>query len=280
VLENLNLVNSEGKLKNAALLLFANNPGRFFTCVEFKIGRFGIDEADLITQDVIEGNIIQMTDRVIEILKTKYLTSPIHYEGLQRIETLEVPENALREILYNAIAHKDYMGAPIQMRVWDDHIEIWNEGVLPDGITPETLLSKHSSHPRNKNVAYAFFKAGFIESWGRGYKKIRDGFEGAGLPMPIVESVEGGVRVTFQRSNPNSSQKSSQKGSQKGSQKTSDKILQMIKENPRITTEMLAENTGISSRMVAKHLKSLQEQGVLKRIGGRKDGYWKVLSKR
>lgn len=276
VLENLNLVNSEGKLKNAALLLFANNPGRFFTCVEFKIGRFGTDEADLITQDVIEGSIIQMTDRVVEILKTKYLTSPIHYEGLQRIETLEVPENALREILYNAIAHKDYMGAPIQMRVWDDHIEIWNEGALPDGITPETLLSKHSSHPRNKNVAYAFFKAGFIESWGRGYKKIRDGFEGAGLPMPTVESVEGGVRVTFQRNNPNSSQKSSQKGSQK----TSDKILQMISENPGITRDMLAESAGISSRMVAKHLKSLQEQGVLKRIGGRKDGYWEVLSKR
>ena len=270
VLENLNLVNLKGRLKNAALLLFAKNPGRFFTCVEFKIGRFGIDEADLITQDVIEGNIIQMTDRVIEILKTKYLTSLIHYEGMQRIETLEVPENALREILYNAIAHKDYMGAPIQMRVWDDHIEIWNEGALPDGITSETLFSKHSSHPRNKNVAYAFFKAGFIESWGRGYKKIRDGFEGAGLPMPIVESVEGGVRVTFQRNNPNSSQK----GSQKGSQKTSDKILQMISENPRITRDLLAESIGISSRMVAKHLKSLQEQGILKRIGGRKDGYW------
>ena len=281
VLENLNLVTPEGKLKNAAVLLFANNPGRFFTCVEFKIGRFGIDEADLITQDVIEGNIIQMTDRVIEILKTKYLASPIHYEGMQRIETLEVPENALREILYNSIAHKDYTGAPIQMRIWDDHIELWNEGALPDGITPETLLSKHSSHPRNKNVAYVFFKAGFIETWGRGYKKIRDGFEGAGLPMPTVESVEGGVCVTFPRNNPNSSQKGSQKGSQKSSQKssqkTSDKILHMINENPRITTDRLAESIGISSRMVAKHLKSLQEQGILKRSGSRKDGLWKVV---
>lgn len=62
VLENLNLVNEDGKLKNAALLLFAKKPQRYFTCVEFKIGRFRKDEADLITQDVIEGNIIQMTD--------------------------------------------------------------------------------------------------------------------------------------------------------------------------------------------------------------------------
>lgn len=155
----------------------------------------------MITQDVVEGNIIQMTDRVVDILRTKYFTSPIHYEGMQRIEKLEVPEEALREILYNAIAHKDYMGAPIQMRVWDDYVEIWNEGSLPEELTPEALLKHHSSHPRNKNIAYAFFKAGFIESWGRGYKKIREGFERAGLPIPKIEDVEGGVRVTFQRNN-------------------------------------------------------------------------------
>lgn len=280
VLENLNLFDELGKLKNAALLLFAKNPHRYFTCVEFKIGRFRHDEADLVTQDVIEGNIIQMTDKVVEVLKTKYLTSLIHYESMQRIETLEIPEDALREILYNAIAHKDYMGAPIQMRVWDDYIEVWNDGTLPEGFTPETLLKKHSSHPRNKNIAYAFFKAGFIESWGRGYKKICNGFENAGLPIPRVEAIEGGVRVTFQRNNPNSSQKgsqkSSQKGSQKGSQKTSDKILRMIKENPNVTRDILAQNIGISSRMVAKYLKALQEQGLLKRVGGRKDGQWLV----
>lgn len=276
VLENLNLLDGVGKLKNAALLLFAKNPRRYFTCVEFKIGRFRHDEADLVTQDVIEGNIIQMTDKVMEILKSKYLTSLIHYEGMQRIETLEIPEDALREILYNAIAHKDYMGAPIQMRVWDDYIEIWNDGALPEGLTPEALLEKHASHPRNKNIAYAFFKAGFIESWGRGYKKICDGFENAGLPVPSVEVAEGGVRVTFQRNNPNSSQKSSQKSSQRCSQKTSDKILQMIKENPKITRNTLSESIGISSRMVAKHIKTLQEQGILKRVGGRRDGQWAV----
>ena len=113
-MENLHLISEDGKLKNAALLLFAKNPQLYFTCVEFKIGRFRKDEADLVTQDVVEGNIIQMTDRVVDILKTKYFTSPIHYEGMQRIEKLEVPEDGLREIFYNAIAHKDYMGAPIQ----------------------------------------------------------------------------------------------------------------------------------------------------------------------
>ena len=63
-------------------------------------------------------------------------------------EKLEIPEDALREILYNAIAHKDYTGAPIQMRVWDDHVDIWNEGELPEGYTQETLFARHSYRVR------------------------------------------------------------------------------------------------------------------------------------
>ena len=71
VLSNLNLIGGDGKLRNAALLLFGKNPAKFFTSVQFRIGRFGRDEADLMFQDVVDGNIIQMTDRVIEVLKSK-----------------------------------------------------------------------------------------------------------------------------------------------------------------------------------------------------------------
>ena len=96
LLENLDLINDEGKLKNAALLLFAKKPQRYFTSVRFNIGRFSGSESNLITQDVIEGNIIQMADRVVEILKSKYLTMPITFKGMDRKEKLEVPEEALR----------------------------------------------------------------------------------------------------------------------------------------------------------------------------------------
>ena len=288
VLENLHLLSEDGKLKNAALLLFAKKPQRYFTCVEFKIGRFGRDEADLITQDVIEGNIIQMTDRVMDILKTKYFTSPIHYEGMQRIEKLEVPEDGLREIFYNAIAHKDYMGAPIQMRVWDDYCEIWNEGGLPAGITPETLLKKHSSHPRNKNIAYAFFKAGFIESWGRGYKKIRDGFEGAGLPMPKIEDVESGVRVTFQRNNVIKSHDETTPLSErlperlskrlpKGLSKTTIGVCFMMYSNRYISRKEMADSMGISTTSVQKHINKLKTIGILKRVDSARNGHWEFV---
>ena len=172
---------------------------KFFTSVRFKIGRFGVDEADLLIQDVIEGNIIQMADRVVDVLKAKYLTSPVRFEGMQRKEELEVPIEALREILYNSITHKDYTGSDIQMHVYNDHVEIWNEGDLPEGYDEKVLYGKHSSKPRNRNIADTMFKAGFIDTWGRGYKKIHDGFKKVGLPMPMVKSHCGGTLVTFQR---------------------------------------------------------------------------------
>lgn len=284
VLENLGLMTEDKKLKNAALLLFAKNPRRYFTCVEFKIGRFRHDEADLIIQDVIEGNIVQMTDRVVEVLKAKYLTSPIHYEGMKRREPLEVPEDALREILYNAIAHKDYMGAPIQMRVWDDYVEIWNEGELPVGYTPETLLKKHSSKPRNKNIANAFFKAGFIESWGRGYEKIKNAFDGAGLPMPKIEAADGGVRVTFQRNNQGkyetqqgSDPKSDPKSNPKSNPKSEELIIVAIRENLHTTLTDLMAITGLSRSGVKKVIDRLRRKNLVQRVGPLKGGHWELI---
>ena len=91
VLSNLNLIGGEGKLRNAALLLFGKNPAKFFTSVQFRIGRFGRDEADLMFQDVVDGNIIQMTDRVIEVLKSKNddplndpLNAPLKLSSLEK----------------------------------------------------------------------------------------------------------------------------------------------------------------------------------------------------
>ena len=148
---------------------------------------------------MLEGNVIQMASRVVDTLRTKYLLSPIHYEGLQRVEQLEIPETALRELIYNSLAHKDYTGPAIQMRVYDRSLELWNYGLLPKELTPADLMKKHSSFPRNHNIANVFYKAGFVETWGRGFKKIKEEFERVNLPLPIMEENCGGVLATIQR---------------------------------------------------------------------------------
>jgi len=305
VLENLNLIDSNGNLKNAAVLIFGKKPAKFFVGAEFKIGRFGSKESDLMFQDVVDGNILQMADRVMEILKSKYLISPIHYEGLQRIEPLEIPEDAFREAIFNAIIHKQYAGIPIQMKVYNDSIWLWNDGDLPEGFTVETLLNKHTSKPRNGNIANVFYKAGFIESWGRGINKIREGFTANGFPEPKIQTEMGGVSIIFprrtnlsspkgsQNSSPKNPRSSSLKGSRKSSPKNSQKsspknprkssqvdakIVELMTQRPQITLVSIANALGISKRYVTKRISLLKERSQIKRVGGRKVGQWQVIS--
>ena len=88
---------------------------------------------------------------------TKYLKAMIRYEGIQRIETYPVPEDALREAVLNAVVHRDYaVAAQIQIRVYDNRLKIWNPGKLPENWSLEKLLSQHPSQPSNPDIANAF----------------------------------------------------------------------------------------------------------------------------
>lgn len=196
-LKNLDLINDNGELLLAALLLFGQKPTRYSQSAYFKIGRFGKSEADLLFQDIVEGNILEMADKVMAILEGKYLTRPISYKGLLRIEPLEYPEPALREAILNAIIHKDYSETTIFLSIYDHKLTIWNPGRLPDSWNAGVLKAPHHSRPRNRCIADVFFKAGYIESWGRGIRVILESCKEAGLPEPIIEEYLDGVQVTF-----------------------------------------------------------------------------------
>ena len=289
VLRNLSLFTREGELKNAAILLFGKHVGQFFPSAVFKIGRFHTDESDLIIQDVIEGNLIQMASRVMEVLRTKYLLSPIHYEGLQRIEQLEIPDKALRELIYNAISHKAYNGPAIQMRIYDRSIELWNYGLLPKELTPAALMQKHSSYPRNHNIANVFYKAGFVESWGRGFKKIAEEFERANLPLPTIEENGGGVMAIIQRKTVDEviAERDGNVGNMSVTnvgnvsvRKLSDRqrnIISMIEENPFVTAKEMSVTMSVTKRTIERNLSVLQKAGIIRHEGRVNAGVWVIL---
>jgi len=172
LINKLNLLTPTLQPTNAAILLFDKNPQRFFPQAVVKIGRF-INEADIVSSDIIEGNLLQQAENTMAILKTKYLLSPITYEGIHRRELLEYPDEALREAILNALIHRDYnTTSAIQIKIYDNSLSITNEGKLPPEITIADLRREHLSKPRNKLLADIFYKAGFIESWGRGTLKM------------------------------------------------------------------------------------------------------------
>ena len=291
LLRKLHLINEEnGNITLAALLLFGKDVERWNMTVSFRIGRFGINQADLITQDKIICPLIMMPDRVIEILRSKYLVAPIHYEGMQRKEPLEIPENGLREMICNAIIHKDYTGTFIQMKVFDEYITLWNGGMLPPNYSVEKLMQPHESHPRNRLMANAFYLAGFIEAWGRGYEKIHDAFKAEKLEMPVFEEVRGGFMATIKREKFMAIQKGKDfvKGFVKDFAKELSErqkvILELINDNPFISakeiSQKISEKTSgktITDRTIQTDIAKLKKMGYLIREGGRKDGRWIII---
>lgn len=170
LLDSLGLVTDSG-LKRAAVLLFHRNPEKWVTGCYTKIGKFGIG-SDLQYQDEIHGSLFMQADRVVELIYLKYLKAPITYDNMTRVETYPFPKDAVREALYNALVHSCWSsGVPVQIRIEDDAMYISNDCVFPSDWTAETLMQRHRSRPYNPCIANAFFRAGYIESWGAGFRR-------------------------------------------------------------------------------------------------------------
>jgi ATP-dependent DNA helicase RecG len=270
LLDKLHLV--EGKyLKRASLLLFHPDPEKFVTGAFIKIGYFKSD-TNLIFQDEIHGHLFNQVNKTLDLLLTKYLRATIRYEGVGRIEEYPYPENALREALLNAIAHKDYSsGIPIQIRVYDDKLSIWNSTQLPEEWTIKRLTEVHSSQPYNPSIANCFFRAGFVESWGRGTLEIiRECIE-YGIPEPTF-TFDSGVWIEFKG-------KEEKISSEKMSGKMSGKVLVLIRENPFITIPEIASTIDVTERTIERAIRELKYAQMIERIGPDKGGYWRIIEK-
>jgi ATP-dependent DNA helicase RecG len=194
-------------------------------------------------------------------------------------------------MLLNALVHRTYIGAPIQMRVFDNQLSIWNEGNLPNGLTIEDLKKDHNSRPRNPIIANACFLAGYIDAWGRGTLKILNTCAEFGLPEPSIIEKNGGIEVTVFASNEDGQiisdashtglVKELVKGLVKGLVKdlTSNqmKLLELIETHPNVTKQEMAKHIGISTTAIDNNINTLKAKGLLERVGGRKDGYWKIV---
>ncbi len=254
VLENLKLT-EKSYLKRAAILLFHPDPEKYITGAFIKIGYFQSD-TELVFQDEINGNLLEQVEKVIDLLFTKYIKAIISYEGIHRVETYEYPKEAVREAVLNALAHKDYaFGYPIQISVYDDKIMIWNQGKLPDDWTVDKLLQKHSSKPYNPDIANAFFRAGYIEAWGRGTIKIIDQCKERGLPAPKFENDGNDFWVTFKKNTYNEEDLEKLNLNERQI-----KAVLFVKEKGKISNKEYQEICGVSKGTATKELRELTDK--------------------
>jgi len=272
---------SNGKLKRSAVLLFYGDPSIVQNGSYVKVGKFGDHGVEY--HDDFEGSLISTADKIVDLIYLKYLKAKITYEHDRRVETYPFARNAIREAIYNAIAHNCYMyGTPIQIRIEEEQIIISNRCILPEGWTAETLMQPHDSIPYNPDIANVFYRAGYIETWGQGIQKICDECIALGAELPRYEIIGTGLRVYFpalksaliDQPKVPKHQSTSDNGALESTMVL--RIIEILKEEPDISQEALADRLGSTRRIIQKHISVLKEAGRIERVGGKRYGHWEV----
>ena len=127
-----------------------------------KIGKFGVG-SDLQYRDVVEGSLILIADRVVELIYLKYLRALFLNDKEIRVETYPYAREAVREAVYNALIHCKWEdGIPIQIQIEDEYMYISNACVFPNDWTTENLMRTHNSRPYNPDLVNTFFRAVYL----------------------------------------------------------------------------------------------------------------------
>jgi ATP-dependent DNA helicase RecG len=167
--------------------------------------------------------------------------------------------------------HKDYTDTSIQLSIYNEHLQIWNPGTLPKDLSIAMLQLKHPSRPRNKNIAEVFFKAGYIEAWGRGITKMIQSCKLAHFPEPIISETAGGIQVVFKKSEINL------KVDLKTNLKNGRNLLTLMQQHPQITIPELSVALGKSRSSIKIYIQHLKQEGKIERVGAKKvvcGRYW------
>lgn len=261
-----------GYLKNrvpthAAMLLFGTNDPPY----ALHIGRF--KTASMIIDDrMIRGTLFDVVEDAMKFILSHIKVAFEITGEIQRREIFEYPPAALRELLLNAVVHRDYTSpTDIQIKIFDNAITFFNPGRLYGDLTIEKLKTdSYQSRTRNKLIAEAFYLTRDIEKYGSGYIRVRQ--EIAVYPTMNFDYEESGdgyfVSVNYREQKTVTTPKTTPK--------TRERLLELIGHNSRVTREELAQQLGISINGVKQHILKLKKEGVLERIGGNRVGSWRI----
>ncbi len=203
VLEDFSLAKF-GRLTQGGVVLFGQEPGRFFPQVRVRAASFAHDKASDTFRDMktFDGPLVQVMNQLFDfIIRNTPTVSRFAKGKLWRQDDNIYPQEAIREGLVNAFAHRDYSdhSGGIAVHVYPSRLEIWNSGAFLPGITPDTLLRRgHLTILRNPDMAHVLYLRGFMEMVGRGSYLIVQSCKERGLPDPVWISDEKlGVTLTL-----------------------------------------------------------------------------------
>jgi ATP-dependent DNA helicase RecG len=274
ILGGLNLL-TEGTLTVAGVLLFAREPARW-------LPRAGVDflkfegtavelgpAFNLVKREELSAPLPRLIRRTWDLagafVRTRYRLC-----GLEMAAQAEYPDFAWREVIVNAIAHRDYSitGTAIQIRMFDDRLEVESPGGLPGIVTVENIRRRHFS--RNPQIVGVLKAWHYIEEMGFGVDRVYREMEAVGAPPPLISDDHGAVTVTLYVT-PEEAPAPAARPELNERQR---RALAFLAERGRITNSEYQVIFGVSSFTALSDLKGLAETGLVERIGvGRGTAY-------
>lgn len=254
LLDRLHLIR-EGRPTVGAVLLFGHDPQRVLpqATVRLRTARGAIEEGA-----AIDGGLLHQIEETVRHVQLR-LRRHADRTGLIRREVEELPAIAVREVIVNAVAHRDYRStAPTQIRLDDEKLEVWNPGYLPEPLTVAALRRAHPSVPPNPRIARALYLAGLVEEWGTGTLRVVASMKDQGNADPIFEASLGGISVTLPLLG-------SEHAVLTARQAAVLERLRAVGSSMRVAD--LAETFGVSPRTVQNDLTKLESLGLVGRVG-------------
>lgn len=243
---------------NAGLLLFGKHPQHYFSeamiiCAHFR----GISGRDVVATVDCEGTLFEQFESAFTFLLSR-LSRSFVIRGVKREETLEIPEEAIREALLNAIIHRNYhQTSPLRISIYDDRVEILSPGTFP-GPLDSTSMKAGLTFLRNPLICRIFREAGYVEKMGTGLLTIFNSYEKRGLMEPQIFELNSFVKCILPRKTiPGSALLS----------EDAKKIEEVIASQGEITINELVKMFSLSRPTIWRRLQELLQQGMIERIG-------------
>ena len=191
----------DDKITHAGYLCFAEK-NRLFPNAVIKIARFdGNTVTTFLDRKNIDSNMVRAVDEVLEFIKAHTSEGIIRHRSGKTEKRFDYPMDALREALVNAILHRDYTDTGnIQVRIFEDWLEIWSPGSLPKELDLSRILYEDRAILKNSNLAMIFQNLGLVDNWGTGFKRMNDACVENGNPEPLYSQKAGAFVVTIHKS--------------------------------------------------------------------------------
>ncbi|UYT07404.1 putative DNA binding domain-containing protein [Treponema denticola] len=277
----LSLIDKDDKYNNAALLLSDQNP----TISKFAVFQ-GTTVNVFLDKKEFTGSILKQLDDILYFANLSNRKKITITGKPERDEYLDIPERALREAIVNCYCHRDWtLSGDIKIEFYDDRVQIFSPGSLPDGLTLENIKMGMVAK-RNKIIVDTLDKADVIENYASGVRRIFEDYAHF-KKQPEYYISDNGVIVTLFNRNydiQNDGQSDSQNGGQNDGQKIStkdrlEKIIKYIESDSAITADRLKDLLNVSKRTIERDIEKLRKDNKIEYVGSAKDGRWIVKTK-